>query len=124
MDEINAENVDEYIAQFSEEIQEKMKNLRKLIHEVSPDALEEIRYKMASFKLKEGSYVYFAGFKNHISVYPFPSGIKKFEDKAEKYNTSGRGTIQFQNDEEIPYDLVKEIVEYYQVADTGSKLYD
>lgn len=123
MDKTEAKNIDEYIKQFPDEIQERMNKLRKLIIDVAPNALEEIRYQMASFKVGEKSYVYFAGFKNHISFYPFPSGNEKFEKRAEKYETSGRGTIQFQNDEEIDYDLVKDIVEFYASNETGAALY-
>lgn len=124
MDKNESKNIDEYISGFSEDMQSRMKELRKVIHEVAPHAEESIRYKMASFKIGESSFVYFAGFKNHISFYPFPTGVKELEKESSAYNTSGRGTIQFQNDEEIPYDLVRKLVRYWLKESTGNTLYN
>ena len=121
MDKNDSKNIDEYISGFPQEVQDRMKKLRKIILDVSPDAVEEIRYKMASFKLKDSTYVYFAGFKNHISFFPFPSGIDEFEKAAEKYETSGKGTIQFPNNEEIPYELVTQMVKYWKSKGSSGK---
>lgn len=125
MDKNESKNVDEYISGFPQDVQDRMRKLRKTILEIAPDAVEEIRYKMASFKLAESTYVYFAGFKNHISFYPFPTGVKEFKEAEDKFNTSGRGTIQFKHDEELPYELVREMTKYWKTkGDTGSKLYN
>jgi uncharacterized protein YdhG (YjbR/CyaY superfamily) len=86
--------IDEYISMFPENVQKQMQKLRKTIKEVAPDAKEFISYKMAAFELYDRHLVYFAGFKSHIGFYPFPSGVKAFEDMAKGYKTS-TGTIQF-----------------------------
>lgn len=63
------ESIDEYIVQFSPEIQEILKKLREVIKEAAPDAQEKISYQMPSYVL-HGNLVYFAACKNHIGFYP------------------------------------------------------
>lgn len=124
MDKNNSKTVEVYISHFPKEVQERMEEIRKAIFEVAPNAEEMIRYKMPSFKLSEKSYVYFAGFKNHISFYPFPTEESDLEKEAEKYITSGRGTIQIQENQDIPTQLIKKIVKYWLKKETGKTLYN
>ncbi|MDF2632934.1 MAG: hypothetical protein K0Q85_1530, partial [Caproiciproducens sp.] len=42
-------SIDEYISQFSPDVQEKLKMLRKVIKEAAPDAEEKISYQMPAF---------------------------------------------------------------------------
>jgi uncharacterized protein YdhG (YjbR/CyaY superfamily) len=102
--------IDEYIALFPKDVQSKLKELRKVIKEEAPKATETIKYQMPTFVLS-GHLVYFAGYKNHIGFYPFPSGIEAFKKEASAYKTF-KGTIQFPIDEPVPFDLVRKIVRY------------
>ena len=104
------QTIDEYIAQFSPEIQEKLNALRKVIKECAPEAKEKISWGMATFDY-HGNLVHFASFKKHIGFYPSPSGVEVFKDKLTGYITS-KGAIQFPVEEPIPFELVKEIVKY------------
>lgn len=102
--------IDEYIAQFSPEIQEILQSLRKLIREAAPEAGEKISYQMPTFTLN-GNLVHFAAFKNHIGFYPAPSGVEAFQEKLMDYKTS-KGAIQFPIDKPLPFDLIREIVTF------------
>lgn len=102
--------VDQYIDSFPKNVQERLAELRKFISDLVPDAIEVISYKMPSFRLNDRQLIYYSAFKNHIGMYPFPSGV--FDKEAKDYKTSGRGTIQFQHDQPIPFPLVKKLVEY------------
>lgn len=102
--------IDEYVATFPNEIQQKLTELRKTIHETAPEAEEKISYQMPTFA-QNGNLVHFAAFKNHIGFYPAPSGIENFTEQLAKYKTS-KGAIQFPLNEEIPLDLVREIVRF------------
>ncbi|HYE69726.1 MAG TPA: DUF1801 domain-containing protein [Anaerovoracaceae bacterium] len=102
--------IDEYIAQFSPEIQEILQSLRKVIRETAPEAGEKISYQMPTFTLN-GNLVHFAAFKNHIGFYPAPSGIEAFKDKLAVYKTS-KGAVQFPISKPLPFDLIKEIVAF------------
>jgi uncharacterized protein YdhG (YjbR/CyaY superfamily) len=53
-------SIDEYIRSFPEQIQKKLEELRIVIKEQVPEALEKISYQMPAFFLN-GNLVYFAG---------------------------------------------------------------
>jgi len=102
--------IDEYIALFPEDVQMILRELRAVIKAAAPEAGEKISYQMPAFTL-HGILVYFAAFKNHIGFYPAPRGIEQFKDELSAYKGS-KGTVQFQLDEPIPYDLVTKIVKF------------
>lgn len=103
-------SIDEYIAGFSEEIQEKLQLIRKTISEAAPEAEEAISYQMPTFKLK-GNLVHFAAYKNHIGFYPAPRGIEAFKEELSAYK-GAKGTVQFPLNEPLPYDLIGRIVKF------------
>ena len=103
-------SIDEYISTFPKETQIVLEKIRKTIKEETPTATEKISYGMPTFYLN-GNLVHFAAFKNHIGFFPAPSGINKFEKELSKYKT-GKGTLQFKYDEEIPFDIIKKIVKF------------
>ena len=102
--------IDDYIAQFPRDIQEKLQKLRKTIGESAPQATEAISYQIPTFKLN-GNLVHFAAFKDHISFFPTSSGVAAFEKELSRYKIS-KGTIQFPLDTPIPLDLVRRIVKF------------
>lgn len=103
-------SIDEYISQFSPDIQELLQKLRDIIKDSAPDAEEKISYQMPTFALY-GNLVHFAAFKNHIGFYPAPSGISAFKDELSEYKTA-KGSVQFPFEKPIPYELVEKIVKY------------
>ena len=107
-DQTTPQNIDEYIARFPADVQEKLTKLRATIRGAAPDAEEKISYQMPTFTLA-GNLVHFAAYKNHIGFYPTPSGIEKFKSELSVYK-GAKGSVQFPLDQPIPYDLVREIV--------------
>ena len=103
-------NIDEYIAGFPVNIQARLQGLRDTIKRAVPAAEETISYNMPAFKLNGVYLIYFAGWKNHISLYPFSSAMEASLPGALGYKTSGRGTIQFPVDKTLPLDLIERIV--------------
>jgi uncharacterized protein YdhG (YjbR/CyaY superfamily) len=55
--------------------------------------------------------VHFAGWKNHVSMYPIPSGPKGFTKEISKY-ADGKGTIKFPLDKPLPLKLIRQVVKY------------
>ncbi len=74
-----------------------------------PGAVETISYGIPCLKLDERYLIYFAGWKNHISLYPIPSGTPAYRKKISKY-VGGKGTIKFHLTENIPLDIVEDTV--------------
>ena len=103
--------IDEYYAAFPADVQERLQLFRKTIKKVIPEAEEVISYNMPAFKLNGTRIVYYSAYKNHISLYPAPSG-KEWEKDFAPYNTSGKGTIQFPFNKPIPVELIGKIVKY------------
>lgn len=110
--------IDAYIAQFPEEIQTLLVQMRATIHNAAPDAIEAFSYQMPTFKL-HGNLVHFAAFKKHIGFYPVPTGIEAFKDELSIYK-QGKGSIQFPFDQPLPLDLITRIVKF-RVAENIAK---
>lgn len=107
----NYKTIDEYINSQSEEVKPILQELRKVIHQEVPEAVETISYKMPTFKLNGKSLIYFAAFKSHIGVYPTDTNLETELKEVAKYKT-GKGTLQFPLDEPFPMNLIKEIVRF------------
>lgn len=102
--------IDEYIAQFPDDVQVILQKIRSTIHAVAPDAEEAIKYQIPTFVLN-GNLVHFGGFRHHVGLYPTPRGIEAFREELAAYE-GGKGTVKFPLDKPIPYDLIRRIVEY------------
>jgi uncharacterized protein YdhG (YjbR/CyaY superfamily) len=102
--------VDGYINQFEPEIRERLVKIRAIIRKAAPEAEETIAYQMPTYR-SNGNLIHFAAFKNHIGIYPTPSGIEEFKKELSEYK-GAKGSIQFPHQKPIPYDLIKKIVEY------------
>ena len=103
-------DLDEYIGQFPQNVQNRLQKLRSVINTAAPDSTETISYQMPTFRLN-GNLVHFAAYKNHIGFYPGPYAIGAFYEELTAYGLS-KGTIRFPIDEELPYDLIIRIVKY------------
>jgi uncharacterized protein YdhG (YjbR/CyaY superfamily) len=105
-----ARNIDEYIEGFPPDVQKILQKIRLTIRKEAPDAEEAIKYQIPTFVLK-GNLIFFAGFKNHVSVYPAPRGDEKFKKKLAAYE-GGKGTVRFPLDKPVPFDLIRRIVKH------------
>ncbi len=120
MNEIKYSSIDQYINEAPADVKQILINIRSLIAEKAPEAVSCIAYNMPAFKYHKKPLVYFAAFKNHIGFYALPSGNVAFQKELTKYKT-GKGSIQFPLDQEIPYDLIGQIVEF-RVAEMNDAL--
>ncbi len=104
-------DVDLYIDGHPGDIKERLSELRKIIFEVAPDAIEKISFRMPAYQLEGKTFIFFGAFKKHVGLYPEPAAIAAFADKLTVYKTS-TGAIQFPYNKPFPKDLIREIVEY------------
>jgi uncharacterized protein YdhG (YjbR/CyaY superfamily) len=103
-------NIDDYIANFSSDIQEHLNQIRETIKNAAPGAKEKISYGMPAFELN-GNLVYFAGYKNHIGFYATPTGHEEFKAELSQYK-QGKGSVQFPLDRPMPLELIRRITEF------------
>ena len=104
------EDIDEYIASFPSDVRKILQRVRLTIRKAAPEAKEAIKYQIPTFTLN-GNLVHFAAFKNHIGLYPAPSGLAAFSKELTPYK-AGKGSVRFPLDEPIPYGLVTKIVKF------------
>ncbi len=102
---------DEYIEDFPEETQKVLRQIRATIRKASPKSVEVISYGIPAFKLNEKGLIYFAGFKNHIGLYPAPRAKEEFKKELSAYK-GGKGTVQFPLDKTMPLNLITRIVKF------------
>lgn len=103
-----AVTVDEYIAAADPDRREALRALREVIRDAVPQAREEIRHKMPYYAY-HGDLVAFAAQKNHFSVYVMGPRLADHLHELGKLNC-GKGCIRFKRLEELPLDVLREIV--------------
>lgn len=111
--------IDNYISQFPPETQIALQQVRATIKKAAPNAAEIISYKMPAYKQNK-MLVYFAGYKNHIGLYPGASGIEAFADEISKYKWA-KGSVQFPLNKKMPLSLITKIVKFRVKADAETK---
>ena len=102
---------EDYILNFPVEIQQLLTKVRMTIKKAAPLAVESITYGMPTFKTEGKPLVYFAGYKTHIGFYATPSGHQEFAKELAQYK-QGKGSVQFQLNQPIPFDLIKRITRF------------
>jgi uncharacterized protein YdhG (YjbR/CyaY superfamily) len=102
-------SVDEYIASQPEAVQGLLGRVRKAIREAVPGAEEVISYKIPTYKLNGRAVLYFAGWKQHYSLYPVTGRVvAEFKDELSSYEVE-KGTIRFPLDQPVPVKLIGRI---------------
>ncbi|MBK8054342.1 MAG: DUF1801 domain-containing protein [Saprospiraceae bacterium] len=112
--------IEEYFGDFSPEMVEILAKIKSVIAESAPEAIECIAYNMPAFKLHKKPLVYFAAFRNHLGFYALPTGNVAFQQELSRYKT-GKGSIQFPLDEDIPFELIKKITTF-RVAEVNQQV--
>jgi uncharacterized protein YdhG (YjbR/CyaY superfamily) len=102
-------NIDDYIASFPEDVRLILQEIRQTIHTAVPGADEQISYGMPTIMFEGHYLVYFAGWKNHVSLYPLPAADPALEHDMEPY-VAAKGTLKFPLGKPVPYDLITRVV--------------
>lgn len=103
------DEVDAYLADIPKPQRLELERIRSVVKRLVPDAEESISYMMPTFKYKKKPLLYYAAFKNHMSLFPTPGPTGILKDKLASYTVS-KGTIQFTLDKPLPEDVIIEIV--------------
>jgi uncharacterized protein YdhG (YjbR/CyaY superfamily) len=121
MDNRPVNSTDEYIRSFPADVQLLLEQVRAIIREKAPEAVESMSYGMPAYKLYGKVLVYFAGYKKHIGFYATPTGHTAFAKELSKYK-QGRGSVQFPLDQPIPFDLIRQMVEFRVLENSPADL--
>jgi len=108
--------VDEYIARYDAETRRRLEKLRHAIQATFPKTIEDISYGMPTYRPLPGKrgLVHFAAAKDHIGIYAIfePKSNVPIHEIMKPYRT-GRGTLQFKNNEPLPMGDIRKILAYH-----------
>ena len=106
------QSVDEYIATQPEGTQKTLQRVRRTIRKALPEAEEGISYQIPTYKLGGSAALYFAGWKEHFSLYPATGAlVDALGDELERYVVS-KGTIRFPLSGPVPVKLIERIAKF------------
>lgn len=113
-------SVEEYIAAQPEAMRPKLEHVRAAIRKAVPEALEGIGYAMPGYKLHGKPMLYFAGFKEHYSLFA-ASGtfFAALEDELRGYDLR-KGTVHFPLTKPVPVKLIGRIAKLRAAGITGT----
>ena len=105
-------SVDEYIASQPEATQGVLERVRRTIRKALPGAEEVISYQIPAYKLNGRTIIYFAGWRQHYSVYPSTDRlVARFKKDLARYEVS-KGTIRFPLSEAVPVKLIEAVARF------------
>jgi uncharacterized protein YdhG (YjbR/CyaY superfamily) len=106
------QTIDDYIALQPVAAQMALERVRRAIAKAVPDAEECISYSIPAFRYHGRVLLYFAGWKEHYSIYPASDAmIAAFEGKLDEYRVS-KGTLRFPLGKPVPAALIGRIAKY------------
>ncbi|MEO5923248.1 MAG: DUF1801 domain-containing protein [Bryobacteraceae bacterium] len=100
-------SVDHYIASQPEANRPILERVRATILKALPGAQEGISYQIPVYKVDGRMVLYFAGWKDHYSIYPL-MGLEEIEAELAPYKHS-KGTARFSLSQPVPVRLIARI---------------
>ena len=105
-------SVDEYIATKDEAVQGTLERVRNAIRKALPDAAEMISYQIPVYKIDGARVLYFAGWKEHYSLYPASARlVAAFKKELAPFEIS-KGTIRFPLSKPVPVRLIARLAKW------------
>ncbi len=102
--------IDEYIGAQPEEVRQYLREVRDALRAALPEAEERISWSMPTYWKKHNT-IQFAGFKNHVGLYPGPEAVREFSQRLKEYKTS-KGAIQLPYSRAVPAELIYDIARW------------
>jgi uncharacterized protein YdhG (YjbR/CyaY superfamily) len=108
----NFASVDEYLATLPDETRRVLKRVRGVLRKALPKADEVISYQIPLYKQDGQRIVFFAGWKEHYSLYPAGARlVAAFKEELAPYKVT-KGTIRFPLSEPVPVQLIERIARF------------
>jgi uncharacterized protein YdhG (YjbR/CyaY superfamily) len=105
-------SVDEYIASQPATVQPLLERVRNTIRKALPAADEVISYQIPTYKVQGRPVIYFAGWKQHYSLYPVTAQlVAALKDELATYDVE-KGTIRFALSAAVPVKLIARIAKF------------
>lgn len=106
------DNIDAYLAAQPPGTRAKLVLVRAAIERAVPEAVEAISYQIPACRIGGKVFIFFAGWKNHYSLYPVGDTLlQAFGEELAPFEIS-KGTIRFPLAEPVPEDLIFRIAAF------------
>jgi uncharacterized protein YdhG (YjbR/CyaY superfamily) len=102
--------VDDYFRELDASTRAVFEHIRSLAMDIVPEAEDGTSYGMAALRYKRKPLLGFLAAKDHLSVFPFSSGVvDAVRDRLAGFEVS-KGTIRFTVAMPLPDEVVRDIV--------------
>jgi uncharacterized protein YdhG (YjbR/CyaY superfamily) len=105
-------SVAEYISGQPRTVQPVLRRVRETIRKAVPAAEESISYQIPTYRLDGEVMMYFAGWKEHYSLYPTTAPLVEALGQALAGYAMSKGTIRLPLDEPVPVRLIARIARF------------
>ena len=102
------QTVDEYLATFPDDVREVLEHVRAAIHAGVPDGAEKMRYGIAAVMLGGRYAIHFAGWKQHVGLYPVPRLDGALEEEIAPFRAK-TDSVNFPYAKPVPYELITRV---------------
>jgi uncharacterized protein YdhG (YjbR/CyaY superfamily) len=101
--------VDEYLGKLDSERRAALTQVRSLIVETVPEAVETMRYRMPTYDYKGAMLCAFASQKQYMSLYVEPRILDGHRWELQHLNL-GKSCIRFRRLDQLPLDVVRKVL--------------
>jgi uncharacterized protein YdhG (YjbR/CyaY superfamily) len=99
-----------YIAALSPESRKAVRKLRATIRAAAPGSVDAFSYGIPAFRLDGQLLIWYAGWKQHSSLYPIGPGLIRAHRIDLKGYELSKGTVRFPLAKPLPLTLVRKLV--------------
>lgn len=103
------DQVREYLAALPPAARRVLKQLRAELLAVAPSATDAFSYRIPALRLDGRVFLWYAAWKEHVSLYPIGDAIREANAKALQRYETAKGTVRFPLSEPLPAALVRKL---------------
>jgi uncharacterized protein YdhG (YjbR/CyaY superfamily) len=104
-------SVKEYLSSLPVSARKKATQFRNTVKKLLPNAEEMISYNTPAFKLNGKGLIWYAVWKEHLSVYPLSAKMESEIKGLSKYKAA-KSTIKFDANKPLPLGLINKIIKF------------